>query len=226
MIRKYDDAVLDFLKVDVWEKPIPIIFAGPRREYGNQIELGSETSFSSYMSNTVKLPAMSLQRTDWQLAMNRFTAAKARHLKYSDDLNMIAQAPVPAPYDIGYQLDIWAKYRADANALVEQVLVKFARPYISLEVDLGEAWGIRRVQLRNDGVSDNSELEVDGEQERNLRHTVSLVLEGWLPLPGKWVTTVRDTIVDVNIYKESGDYDAKGFTHSDINRDNPATPGE
>jgi|ERR1035437_2315179 hypothetical protein len=200
MIRKYDLAVQDFLRIDLNGSKIPMGFATPRREFGTQSELNPEDAVSlpPHGAKTVKLPSMVIQRTDWTESAERQRWTKVRKIKWNDDLNMVTQAQFPRAYDLSYQLDIWTKFRDDANILTAMTLTKFNRKYKGLTVDLGHPWGEKKVYLRVDGVHDLTELESD-EEDREVRMTIDMLLEAWLPLPPVDVRTVRKVIEDVQI---------------------------
>jgi len=215
VLRKYDFAVFNFLRLTLEKDFVPIGFATPRREYGKQSEMfpenKSEVPFRG--DQTVRLPAMVVTRLNWIRSEERYNPVVHRKLAWSDDLNFVKQSQHPMAYDIGYQLDIWAKFRDDANILTALTLQKFPRRRRYLTVDLGEGWGKKRVALFEKGVQDLTELEPDMESDREIRMTITFELEAWLPLPIVDVRTVRKVIerVDVVWYDESRGFDATAF---------------
>lgn len=201
MLRRYDAAVMECLRLKVDEAFVPMGFATPRREYGKQSEMFPEVASEIPMrgNQTVRLPAMVLSRLNWTPATERHNLAVHRKLGWSDDLNMVKKSQHPMAYDISYQLDIWAKFRDDANLLASLTLLKFPRKLKYLTVDLGEAWGQKRVALHVKGVQDLTELEPGEEKDREVRMMVDFDLEAWLPLPIEDVRTVRKVIQRTDI---------------------------
>ena len=218
MIRRYDSAVLDFIRPSLTMngEKVPFGFAGQRREFGQQSELSSGESdrLGPRDNQTVKLPSIVLQGLDWELDEARYNAAKHRRLKWSDDLNLITQALHPLPYNLMYQVDIWTKFRADANVLSTAIAIKFKRRYAWLSVDMGYPWGVKKVALhQTTGIKDNSESESE-EGDREIRKTIDLRLEAWLPTPPVDVRTVRKVIATAEVmwFDDSKGIDAIAFS--------------
>jgi hypothetical protein len=195
MLRRYDAAVLNFLRLKLEDGSVPMGMATPRREYGKQSEMFPESAseIPSRGNQTVRLPAMVISRLNWVPATERHNLAVHRKLGWSDDLNMVKRSQHPLAYDISYQLDIWTRERDDANLLASMTLLKFPRKLAYLTVDLGEGWGEKRVALIVKNVQDLTELEPN-ELDREVRMTVDFELEAWLPLPITDVRTVRKVI--------------------------------
>jgi len=211
MLRRYDAAVADLLSIALEGQKIPVKISRPRVEFGTQTEMFPERAaeITSAMENHIaQLPAMVLTRLNWTLANNRFNPVLHRKLKWSDDLNMVSQSQHPLPYDIPYQLDIWTKFRDDANVLTELTLIKFPRRLRFLTVDFGKAWGSKRASLFAGQVVDNTMLEPG--PDRECRITIDFMLEAWLPLPVTSIRTVRKIIKTVNLVWIE---DARGFDH-------------
>ena len=84
---------------------------------------------------------------------------------------------VPRPVNIRYDIHVWTKYKSDIDQIAEQVRQLF-NP--SLEIvtsynDLTKAF--------IDTEQDASELEVADREDRLLRKTFSIVVEGYIPSP-------------------------------------------
>lgn len=191
---------MEFLRASINGEKIPMGFATPRREFGTQEEMNPMEAgdVPVHGSKTIKLPSMVVQRLNWTLAENRMNYTRHRKIRWSDDLNLVTQAQHPIAYDIAYQLDIWTKYRDDANILTSAVIIKFPRRMASLQVDLGHPWGVKKVFLGITSVVDNTELESE-DGDREVRMTIDLNLEAWMPLPPTDVRTVRKVLADTQI---------------------------
>lgn len=198
MIRRYAVALIDLLRIELPDTKIPIGIASPRREFGTQSERQGHR-VEARLDATIPLPSMVLSPLDWNLNRDRFIRAKHRKLRYSDDLNMVTQSRHPLPYDFNYQLDIWTKYRDDLNLILAYTMTKFENQFATLQIDLGHPWGVKKVFVRAEHVTDNTDSSLEPDNDREPRATVDLVLEGWLPLKPKDVRTVRKVIADVSI---------------------------
>ena len=112
--------------------------------------------------------------------------------------------PYPLPYNMPYQIDIWTKTRQDWRYLVASLQGRFSfTDSLYLSVDI-PGYGEQLAFLRLDSIDDTSDLET-GEEDRVLRATVSLTLEGWLyrvPVVKKTVLKAHAVILDA-----SGDSD-------------------
>ena len=191
---------MEFFRTSYNGEKIPMGFATPRREFGTQEELNPlpEDPLPIHGSKTVQVPSMVVQRLNWVLSDQRMNYGRHRKLRWSDDLNMVTQAQHPIAYDISYQLDIWTKFRDDANLLTSLTLVKFPRRKAALNIDLGYPWGVKKVYLIPAGVVDNTELETE-DGDREVRMTLDFLLEAWLPLMPVDVRTVRKVVDEVRI---------------------------
>lgn len=193
-----------FLRTTIGDHKIPMGFASPRREMGTQTEMFPETVSDIYPlpasrpDQTVRLPAMVVTQLNWVRSDERYNPAKHRKLRWSEDLNLVSQAQHPLAYDIGYQLDIWAKFRDDANILLDLTLQKFPRKFAYLKVDLGDAWGVKRIPFLCKNVIDNTNLNYEG-GDREVRFTVDFEMEAWMPLPIVDMRTVRKVIAVAEI---------------------------
>lgn len=212
MLRRFDLAVLDFLKLSVNGEPIPLGFATPRREFGKQSEIQGR-AVPQREDQSVRLPSMVLSRLGWTRSSERTNLVRHRKLRWSDDLNIVTGAQHPIAYDLSYQLDVWTKYRDDANLLVALTLTKFPRLTAPLTVDMGNPWGERRVFLEAKDVGDNTELDPGEDGDREVRHTIDLTLQTWLPLPPKDVRTVRKVVMEADVmwYQDEKGVDAVAF---------------
>ena len=215
MLRRYDQAVMNFLRLTLEKEPVPLGFATPRREYGKQGEMFPENKAETprRADQTIRLPAMVVTRLNWTPSDARHNQTTHRKLAWSDDLNIVKKSQHPMAYDIGYQLDIWTKFRDDANILTALTLQKFPKRIRYLTVDLGEGWGEKRVSFIVKSVQDLTELEPGEESDREIRMTITLELEAWLPLPIVDVRTVRKVIerVDIMWYDDARGLDATAY---------------
>jgi hypothetical protein len=198
VIRKYDEALMKFLKLTVSDADVPLTFATPLKEFGeHEVVQDSPIPQSPKM---ITLPAMAVSRLNWTADAARYQEAIHRKLKWSDDLNLITQAQHPMAWDFAYQVDFLTKYRDDMNILMALTLIKFPRKIVMIPVDLGTPWGVKKISLIMGQVVDTTELEsLDESSNRLCRMTLSLTLQGWLPLPSKDVRSVRTVLERLDV---------------------------
>lgn len=106
----------------------------------------------------------------------------------------VAQPPVPVW--LTYTAELWTKTRSMMNALVTAFQLKFD-PYMAwgtVEID-NWFWGSCWMPIHLDGMQDNSELE-SAEEDRLLRHTITLRVEAWAFHPPVKDFTVHKTTLD------------------------------
>jgi hypothetical protein len=101
----------------------------------------------------------------------------------------------PLPVWLNYTAELWTKTRSTMNALITAFQLKFD-PYMAWSVvDIDDYfWGSAWMPIHLDGMTDNSELE--GEEDRLLRHTIQLRVEGWAFYPPEKDFTVHRTTLD------------------------------
>lgn len=117
-----------------------------------------------------------------------------------EDREAMLLFPYPLPYDISYQIDIWAKNRYDWRLLVTALLSRFSHTdmmYLDVEIP---GYGSKLIPVMMSSCEDTSDLET-GEDERVLRSTVSLTLKGWIwrvPKVKKTILKAHAVIIDAS----------------------------
>lgn len=211
ILRQYDQAVVDILTLKSRGEAIPIVMATPRREYGNRREQHPDIDEPERQQQTVHLPSMAVGRYDVRPSETRRRLARHRKIRYSDDLNTVGASLPPIAVDISYQLDIWTRLRDDANVILTWTMSKFPRVHRWVTVDMGWPWGEKRVAIRYDGASDNTDLEPGTEGDREVRMTLDLVMEGWIPVEPEEIRTVRRSVVQLDLEFHDGGLDQTVF---------------
>ena len=106
----------------------------------------------------------------------------------------VAKPPVPVWLD--YTAELWTKTRSTMNALVTAFQLKFD-PYMAwgtVEID-DWFWGSLWMPIHLDSIADSSEFE-SAEEDRVLRHTITLRVEAWAFHPPEKDFTVHKTTID------------------------------
>jgi hypothetical protein len=98
---------------------------------------------------------------------------------------------------VSYTLTILAAVKRDAEHGLYQILPRF-NPLAEFVASDGHISG--SVQLRFEGMSDQSDKDAAAEQYAKIKYEIALKAEAWLPLPERSIPTVLGV---VNTLKES-----------------------
>ena len=103
----------------------------------------------------------------------------------------------PIPIWIDYTIDIWCKTQNIESQIVTTFLGDFD-PYITYyPVDFGEPHGKYMAPIRFNGISDLSELEGGDMNDRIIRHSLQVRVEGWKYYDNEEEFTNLNTVTDV-----------------------------
>lgn len=196
MYRQYDSAVLEFCKIKLNGVEVPAIGPlPPQRAWARMSEiLKGKDPRTNQDPTFIPLPIISIIRLPEQPNMERFRRADVtRKLKYSDDMNSCSVGESPMPYDIPYQVDIWAYNADDFFTIREAFMRKWRNQVKAIPVDHGPPLGIFNVYAKYTNGVDNSDFESE-ESDRALRFTFTFTVEGFLAFPTREVKTVRKTV--------------------------------
>jgi len=97
----------------------------------------------------------------------------------------------PRAVDIEYGINIWAKYKSNMDQIVEQVRLLF-NPSLVVETPFNTT-ALSFIETE----SDNSSFEVGDREERILRRSFSVKVEGYIPNP-KFLITSTGEIEEFN----------------------------
>lgn len=96
----------------------------------------------------------------------------------------------PLPYDITYNIAIWTKQVWEVQYIDYLLLTRF-RPIAMFSVD-GNACRVNMVSF-----SDNSNLENISQDDKMIRHELTVKIEGWLPLPYEIVPSFNRILIEL-----------------------------
>lgn len=203
----YDKALLNFLCQMTFDygaredgpdiQPLRVVKASPERAFA---DLRRDKDFSDDVTpyeraqEQVPLPIASFTRTDLTVDMTRFksvTDKRVAHLRKEKD--EIYQYRWPLPYNFTYQVDFWTRYESTLDAIRVWTSLKFLggnHLYLPVDFrDISRHYGIRNVFTQFGGLSDTSDLE-PGSEQRIIRATMTLDLQGWIFFPVEIAKTV------------------------------------
>lgn len=176
---------------------IPIVFASAERAFATISELYGEPNCTR-----VPLPAMALSRSDISDNRELYVHKQRSIYRYDDAPNhtKVKVAQSPQPKLLTYTLEAWCRTMREMNNLILQLSTKFNLDLAYIRVDL-EEFGVKRFALKLESSTDASELEY-GEQDRKLRHSLTMTLNGVFHKPMRTIETVKS--VDVTWQDEVG----------------------
>jgi hypothetical protein len=103
----------------------------------------------------------------------------------------------PRAVDIEYGINIWAKYKANLDQIVEQIRLLF-NPHLVLKNSYTNV-----AQAFIEQESDTSTFDIDDKEDRIVRRTFTIKLEGYIPNPRFLVTStgeIEELNADTTIY--------------------------
>lgn len=196
----------DTSKNDV-EYKIPCVFATPDRAFAqmrSQIARKRGIQIDDIKNMVIPLPIISLARTSQKLDLSRYVRHVFNRLYYraADDtyLGMVR----PQPWDMTYQMDVWARNIQDLDDITSQIVLWLRADEMYLTVDHPIPMGERIVLTQLTDMADNSKMD-SGEEKRTLRRTFSFVVHGWIVHGPREASIVRRVIT--NVYDFTDEYD-------------------
>ena len=124
-----------------------------------------------------KKVAITLPRMSFEMTSIQYDSARKVSTVQTFQANRTGVGPVkvymPAPYNIGIQLSIIAKYQDDMLQIIEQIL-PFFQPQFNLSIDLVNSIGEKRdIPIVLDGISMSDDYEGDFSTRRSLVYTLN-----------------------------------------------------
>ena len=124
-----------------------------------------------------KRVAITLPRMSFEMTTIQYDASRKVSTVQTFQANRTGVGPVkvymPAPYNIGIQLSIIAKYQDDMLQIIEQIL-PFFQPQFNLSIDLVSSIGEKRdIPVVLDGISMSDDYEGDFSTRRSLVYTLN-----------------------------------------------------
>jgi len=130
-------------------------------------------------TQTLPSPLITVSRTDMRYDFTRSNTNKWRKVRWWDDNRTFwVSSYYPSPWNINYQIDVYARFRMDANKLIHWFLF-WPKPFHTLSINFGYPWGQQSIDLRFELITDTSVLEA-GENERWVRYTVPCTLQAYM----------------------------------------------
>jgi hypothetical protein len=161
------------------ETRVPIAY-GPRKKFLARIE--SDTKAAGDKTIAIKLPRMSFEITsidfDSTTKLNKFNkrlvASQASDVNSTTSRSTINQS---VPYNLGMQLNIFAKNQDDALQIFEQILPTFTPEYTVAIKDLEGPGTVTDIPIILNGTSFSDDYEGDFQTRRNILYTLDFTMK-------------------------------------------------
>jgi hypothetical protein len=184
------------------ELRVPLAY-GPMQKFLARIE--QQADLNKPVQTT--LPRMSFEMTSIRYDPTRKVTV-TQSFKASDGQNL-KKVYMPVPYNIGFELSIFAKLNDDVLQIIEQILPYF-QPAFTLTVDLVDSIGEKRdIPLNLDDISFRDDYEGDFSERRALIYTLKFTAKTYLfgPIADSTDGLIRK--VQVDVYTSSDIVNAK-----------------
>jgi len=141
------------------------------------------------------LPIMSIKRDNEEFFVEKFSPAHYHYFgkRFLDqDCTRIALSYRPIPCKITYTLSLWAEFKRDLEYILYQIRSRF-HPIAEFKIEYEH--NRMSLILHYNGMTTAFDDEVPADQRANKRYDVSLMMEGYLPLPEKVVPSILGRVV-------------------------------
>ncbi|CAB5221171.1 tail sheath stabilizer and completion protein [uncultured Caudovirales phage] len=177
---------------------IPIAY-GPREKFLARIEDNPDATALT----AIKLPRMAFEMTDISYAPNRKinTTNKLVSKKNLNGKNVYDKVFTPAPYDIGFRLDIMTKTMEDGLRIVEQILPYFTPEWTVSAKLLSDFDNVTDIPIVLNNVSIEDSYASDFTTRRVLTFTLNFTMKCYFFGPITESRLIK--IVDVHLYPDT-----------------------
>jgi len=195
----------DSSKKDV-QYNLPCVFATPDRAFAQiKKQIARKTDKKEEDIKKIPLPIASLSRITQSLDLTRYVKYKFNRLYHDPENEKYIGMDRPSPWDLTYQVDIWARTIADLDMLTSQIIQWMRADEFYLPVDHLFPMGTKIVLTQFQGMVENSKVNHGTEDKRTLRRTFTYVVHGWISHPPIDAPIVKKIVVD--FYDNTDAYD-------------------
>lgn len=210
----YDLAVRDWIThvTSKLSSDIVIVSASPMRAFGEASRVIERSSKSGQPPTNrgdknakVPLPLISVERGSISGREQRHFNAPLNHglPLYDEGKKQAYSIRAATPITIPYQLDIWSKTKNVQSKIIKSILDAFdpfmSYGIVSLNESLQNIW----MPIKLGDMSDSSELEGGDSEDRVIRNTLSIDIEGWNAHRYEQSDTVQEVTTSFEYSKES-----------------------
>lgn len=185
---------------------IPCVFATPERAFAQiKSQIARRRGIQIEQIKTVPLPIASLTRVTQSIDLSRYVRHRFNRLYYVPSEDKYIGMDRPNPWDMVYQVDVWARTFEALDDLTTQINLWLRADEFYLTVNHPFPMNERIVLTQFQGMADNSRLNTGTEEKRTLRRTFTFVVHGWVVHPEIDADIVRQIIVD--FYDNTDEFD-------------------
>lgn len=185
ILRIYDSALFNYVKYYV-ENSVPghvvaCHMATPDRPFGFEVPTDPKTGDvdTDRVTSMLITPQVTLTRQGISYDMQRNNTIRIRSVRYWDEeKNFFVQSEFPRPWTLTYMVDVYARLRNDAQAVLQHFLY-YTQPLRLIKVDFHYPWGKRPIYMGWGQILDNSDVE-SGEKLRYYRYSIPINVEGYM----------------------------------------------
>lgn len=162
------------------------------------------------------LPILSINRVSAEYNPNKYSPPFIEMVSKFVDGNRehIEQVFRPAPWNLSYQLTLWAERKTDAEYILWQILVRF-NPMAQWIVQ--DEWLRGVVDAFMQGYTNSSDVDAANDQLALVRYDFNILVEGWLPLPTRVVPTILGGVETTELATGEELAEIDGFIEEDAN---------
>lgn len=138
----------------------------------------------------LQLPMMSIHRTGEKFDPNRFSPPILPIARYHKNCMRRSELIYrPVPFLIDYSMSIWAEHKSDAEYALYSIVSRM-NPIGSYFLE-EEALGLSHEVVVHPGTStDESDIETNADSRAQVKKTITIQMEGWVPTPSKIVPNI------------------------------------
>ncbi len=174
-------------------KKVKCIFANPERPIAKQ-----------FQENNIILPIISVSQVSTEEDNKRVRYKTSLvHEKYWDEDNQRAVriVSIPSkPAKFKYEVNLWCKYRADLDQLLEQIRLAFS-PDLLLTTKYSN-----NTKAFIESETDFGDDQVDDKQDRLIKKSLTIMVDTYIPSPKYLMTsTGKVTMIKTELYIDGAD---------------------
>ena len=147
-------------------------------------------SDKNLLGGRLKLPILAISRKNESFDSKRYTPPIKniyRHMLCNGKKSESVYRSVP--YLIDYTLEIWSEHKSDAEYALYAIISKL-NPIGSFFIEEPNMGLSHEVIIHPKGSSDESDLESDNENRPQIKKSINITMEGWLPTPTKVTSNI------------------------------------
>ena len=142
----------------------------------------------------VVLPVMAIKRDGDEIFIEKFSPAHHHYFskRFIDtDKTMIALTYRPLACKVNYTISIWGEFKRDLEYIIYQIRSRF-NPLAEFRVE--DEYNRMSLICHYNGMTTAFDDEVPADQRGNKRYDISIMMEGYLPLPEKIVPAILGNV--------------------------------